>query len=106
MRRALKLAVVSDHHIDTAVAPDSWDLARVVFKKVAAAKVDHVVIAGDLFDCATAMLRDRDQLKKQLGGKVPVYLMGRSGGVHQTIPVFGVLNVPRNGAVRWTECEV
>lgn len=66
MKRPLKIAVVSDNHIDIEVEPDSWELAKAAFKKVAAANVDHVVIAGDLFDCATAMHRDRDQVERFL----------------------------------------
>jgi 3',5'-cyclic AMP phosphodiesterase CpdA len=37
-----------------------------VFKAATAANVDHVVLAGDTFDCATAMQRDRDRLEKYL----------------------------------------
>jgi DNA repair exonuclease SbcCD nuclease subunit len=62
----MTIAVLSDNHIDTEVEPDSWKLAQEVFKQVAAAKVDHVVIAGDLFDCATAMERDRERVERTL----------------------------------------
>lgn len=61
-----KIAALSDLHIDTERAPASWELAR---RALAAAKdeqVDHVVIAGDLFDCATAMKRDRAVVKREL----------------------------------------
>lgn len=66
MAKTIRIAVLSDHHIDTAVDDDNWDLARTVFKAVVAKKPDHVVIAGDLFDCSTAMLRDRDRVEKYL----------------------------------------
>jgi predicted phosphodiesterase len=64
--KPLRIAVLSDHHIDTKTAPGSWRLAQRAFKTVATAKPDHVVIAGDLFDCSTAMLRDRDRVEKYL----------------------------------------
>lgn len=64
--RALRLAVLSDQHIDTEVAEESWELARAAFRAADRARVDHVVLAGDLFDCATAMARDRDVVERYL----------------------------------------
>jgi 3',5'-cyclic AMP phosphodiesterase CpdA len=60
----MKLAILSDQHIHTAAAPDSWELARRAFRT--AAKYDHVVLAGDTFDSAGAMLRDRDVVEREL----------------------------------------
>jgi 3',5'-cyclic AMP phosphodiesterase CpdA len=63
---AFRLAVLSDLHLDAKVSPDSWALAQRAFAAVGRAKVDHVVIAGDLFDCATAMLRDHPLVRQRL----------------------------------------
>jgi predicted phosphodiesterase len=56
--RTFSIAVLSDQHIDIAVAPRSWELAQAAFRAARDAKVDHVVLAGDTFDCSTAMRRD------------------------------------------------
>jgi hypothetical protein len=62
----MRIAVLSDQHIDTDVAPQSWDLAKAVFEAVAAARVDHVVLAGDTFDCSSAMCRDSEKVRRFL----------------------------------------
>ncbi len=38
--------------------------------------------------------------------RAPVYVVGRTGGMHRTTPVFGVLEVPTRGAVSWEEVPV
>lgn len=62
--KGFTLAVLSDLHVDRTVAPHSWTLAKRAFE--AAAGCDHLVLAGDVFDCATAMRRDADALKRSL----------------------------------------
>lgn len=61
-----RLAVLSDLHLDRQADCDSWDLAKSAFAAVQRAKPDHIVIAGDLFDCSSAMIRDRDRVKQRL----------------------------------------
>jgi hypothetical protein len=63
---SLRIAVLSDLHVDTSIAPASWDLARCALKSAVRSGADHVVLAGDTFDCATAMLRDRAALQAYL----------------------------------------
>lgn len=58
-RKPVRIAVLSDQHIDREHAPESWQLAKHAFKMAAALDVDHVVLCGDTFDCATAMLDDK-----------------------------------------------
>ena len=65
-QKPIKLAVISNQHIDTDTEPASWELAKEVYKAVAATKPDHVVIAGDIFDCASAMERDREKVSRYL----------------------------------------
>jgi len=65
MSKIFSIGVLSDLHVDLA-EPRSWDLARAAFRAVAAAKVDHVVVAGDLFDSASAMQDGRDVVEKYL----------------------------------------
>jgi 3',5'-cyclic AMP phosphodiesterase CpdA len=62
----LRLAVLSDQHIDTAISPASWTLAQAAFAAAVRAKADHVILVGDTFDCATAMLRDREVVERHL----------------------------------------
>ena len=62
----LRIAVLSDQHIDTVASPSSWELARAAFAAAVRAKADHVVLAGDTFDCATAMRRDREVVAREL----------------------------------------
>lgn len=62
----MRIAVLSDMHIDSEVAPESWILAKRAFKTALAQKPDHVVIAGDLFDSSGAMLRDKDRVEQYL----------------------------------------
>ncbi len=62
----MKIAVLSDQHIDCEAEPASWDLAREAFKAAVKAKADHVVLVGDTFDCASAMERDRERVEKYL----------------------------------------
>lgn len=73
----------------------SADLRRL--EKLAAEAAVEAVVCGHIH--AT------DEYQWPLRGGVPVYLMGRTGGVHDTTPTFGVLEVPERGAVRWKECE-
>jgi predicted phosphodiesterase len=37
---------------------------------------------------------------------VPAYMVGRSGGLHGTVPRFGVLEVPRRADIRWSELRI
>lgn len=67
-RKPIRIAVLSDQHIDCEAYPESWELAKVAFKAVAAKKPDHVVLAGDVFDSATAMERDREKVSRHLKG--------------------------------------
>ncbi len=64
--KPFRIAVLSDLHIDAETEPDSWSVAKKAFKAAVKAKVDHVVIAGDMFDCATAMSNDLERVKKAL----------------------------------------
>ncbi|MBK8695348.1 MAG: metallophosphoesterase [Deltaproteobacteria bacterium] len=64
MSPSLGIAILSDQHIHTTAAPGSWELARRAFR--AAAKYDHVVLAGDTFDSAGAMLHDREVVERYL----------------------------------------
>jgi predicted phosphodiesterase len=66
MKHALRIAVLSDQHVDSKVDGDSWELAKKAFRSVARAKVDHAVIVGDLFDSSSAMLRDRAKVEQYL----------------------------------------
>ena len=66
MKHTLRFAVLSDQHIDREADPASWDLAKTAFKAAVAQKVDHVILAGDTFDCASAMTRDRDKVERYL----------------------------------------
>ncbi len=59
-----EIAVLSDLHLDRTHAPGSWDLAHAAFE--AASSADHVVVAGDLFDSAGAMRRDRSHVERAL----------------------------------------
>lgn len=63
---SFRLAVLSDLHIDCEADDESWELAKEAFAAVARQKPDHVVIAGDLFDCASAMRRDRQHVERRL----------------------------------------
>jgi hypothetical protein len=65
-RKPFQIAVLSDQHIDRQHAPDSWDLAKAAFRAVVDERVDHVVLAGDTFDCATAMYADSGAVQKYL----------------------------------------
>ena len=62
----LRIALLSDQHIDSVTNPKSWRLARAAFRAAANEGVDHIVIAGDLFDCSTAMYRDRALVEEEL----------------------------------------
>jgi DNA repair exonuclease SbcCD nuclease subunit len=61
-----RIAVLSDQHIDCESEPASWSLAQRAFKAAVKSKADHVVLAGDTFDCATAMVRDHERVEKYL----------------------------------------
>jgi predicted phosphodiesterase len=61
-----KIAVISDLHLDRTAEPLSWQLAEAAFRS--AARADHVIVAGDLFDSASAMKRDRPAVEKLLRG--------------------------------------
>ena len=65
---SLRIAVLSDLHIDRAVDESSWDLAKAALRAALALRPDHIVIAGDLFDCARAMHEDRDAVRRYLRG--------------------------------------
>lgn len=60
----MKIAVLSDQHIHSAAAPESWRLAKRAF--ALAARFDHVILAGDTFDSAEAFANDRDRTRKLL----------------------------------------
>lgn len=59
-----RIAVISDLHIDKRREPRSWDIAQAAFR--AATPADHVLVAGDLFDSASAMRSDRAAVKRML----------------------------------------
>ena len=65
-RKPVRIAVLSDQHIDREHAPESWELAKHAFKTAVALGIDQVVLCGDTFDCATAMLDDRAAVRKYL----------------------------------------
>jgi predicted phosphodiesterase len=62
----LRIAVLSDQHIDCESEPESWELAKSAFKAAAHSRADHLILAGDTFDCATAMLRDQEKVTRYL----------------------------------------
>jgi hypothetical protein len=39
-------------------------------------------------------------------GRVPAYIVGRTGGLHGMDPIFGVLSVPPRGRITWAERPV
>lgn len=59
-----RIGVISDLHLDKRTEPGSWDVAEAAFR--AAARADHVVVAGDTFDTGTAMRRDRGAVERLL----------------------------------------
>ena len=61
-----RIVVLSDQHIDTSAEPRSWDRARAAFQAAIDEDADHVVLAGDTFDCATAMVRDAPRVRRYL----------------------------------------
>jgi predicted phosphodiesterase len=61
-----RIGVISDLHLDKRTEPGSWDTTEAAFR--AAARADHVVVAGDTFDTATAMRRDRGAVERLLRG--------------------------------------
>jgi predicted phosphodiesterase len=63
---SFRLAVLSDLHIDRDAESESWDLAKAAFDAVAEEEPDHAVVVGDLFDSASAMLRDRERVERRL----------------------------------------
>lgn len=60
----MRLAALSDLHIDRRADLGTWELAKLAFR--AASKYDHVIIAGDLFDCSGAQNRDRGAVEREL----------------------------------------
>lgn len=64
MPAQLRLAVLSDQHIHTTASSASWELAKRAF--CAAARCDHVVLAGDTFDSATAFTIDHGRVRDEL----------------------------------------
>ena len=60
----MRVAVLSDLHIHRHIDEGSWELAGSAF--LVASKYDHVVIAGDLFDSASAFERDGDAVRRRL----------------------------------------
>ncbi len=65
------------------------------------AKVETVV-CGHIHDFGED---DVDYIWELEGGQ-PVYLMGRTGGVHDMTPAIGLLDIPERGKLRWSEVEV
>lgn len=66
MGSRLRIAVMSDLHVWRDVAPDSWTLAKRAVDAALRARVDHVVIAGDVFDCATAFEEEAGVFQRML----------------------------------------
>ena len=62
----LRIAVLSDLHIWRRGQRSSWALAGRTFDAVVQAKPDHVIIVGDLFDCASAQMEDGDVVRRRL----------------------------------------
>jgi predicted phosphodiesterase len=60
----LRIAVLSDQHIHRAAQPASWELAQRAFR--IAARYDHIVLAGDTFDSATAFENDHERVRDHL----------------------------------------
>lgn len=60
----LRIAVLSDQHIHCAAEPASWELAQRAFR--IAARCDHIVLAGDTFDSATAFENDHERVRDHL----------------------------------------
>jgi predicted phosphodiesterase len=66
MSSAVRFALLSDLHVWRAAEPDSWALALQALDAAANAGVDHVILAGDVFDCATAFEEDSSRLRAEL----------------------------------------
>ena len=60
----LRIAVLSDQHIHRAAELASWELAQRAFR--IAARYDHIVLAGDTFDSATAFENDHKGVRDHL----------------------------------------
>ena len=66
MAKPVRIAVLSDLHIWSSVDEDSLDNALEAFDAAVATKPDHVVIAGDTFDCSTAFDEDSGRVRSAL----------------------------------------
>lgn len=64
--KPLRLAVLSDLHIDCDADPQSWELAKAAFRAAQAEGANHIVVVGDVFDCSTAMARDQGIVRTYL----------------------------------------
>lgn len=62
----VRLAVLSDVHLDRTEAPASADRLIALLDRAASIEADHVVIAGDLFDSAGALDDDGPWLRREL----------------------------------------
>lgn len=92
----MRLAILSDLHIDRRADSDSWNLAKVAFRT--ASKHDHVIVAGDLFDWSGAMRRDRDALERELR-RLDLWNPDRltvAVGNHDIFPVTSDAELPTN----------
>lgn len=98
----MRIAVLSDLHIDSEVEPKSWTLARRAFRTALAQKPDHVIIAGDLFDSSGAMLRDKSRVEKYLR-QLGLWTRDRL-----TIVVgnHDIYRTPHRGSVLWKAKEL
>lgn len=66
MTNALRLAVLSDLHVNRSASKRSWKNFKEALDAVSHARIDHVVLAGDTFDCGTAFDDDRDAVREAL----------------------------------------
>ena len=62
----MRIAVLSDLHISTDAGPESLDRALGAFRSALDHRVDHVVVAGDVFDAFSDFEKDARTLRREL----------------------------------------
>lgn len=95
----MRIAFVSDQHIDSRNDPDSWWRARACYERVARDRPDHLVLLGDTFDSCAAFRRDHARVQftlERLGfwrrdrlsvvpGNHDVYRLGHHASLARTL---------------------
>lgn len=89
--KADRFAVASDLHIHRSRCPESWENFTEALKAIRRAGVDHVILAGDTFDCASAFREDADAVRDVLD-RAGLWKPGRLTvvvGNHDIFPTLG-----------------